>query len=102
MAVLSEEIRYSQCYFDILKSDVKILSPTFLNLKNCVKKQTGSSLNLLILDWEEQPIQDRRFLNILSRYFTRVETRHYISVSFEKYELRGQQLQALKALLKIA
>lgn len=102
IAIFADEIRYSRCYFDLVKSNVDVLSPTFLNLKNVLKKQAGPSMTLMLLDWEEQPIADQRFADLLSKYFTAVDTTRFISISVHTYEATDRQLAQLKKLLKIS
>jgi uncharacterized membrane protein len=102
IAIFADEIRYSRCYFDLLKRKVDVLAPTFLNLKNVLKNQTGPSLTLMLMDWEEQPIGDKRFTDLISGYFTIVGTSRYMSISVLEYHASEMQLEQLKMLLKIS
>ena len=102
IVVFADEIRYSRCYFDLLKCNADVLAPTFLNLKNVIKKQTGTSLTLILMDWEEQPVGDQRFTDLISRYFTVIETTRFISISVQEYRASEPQLEQLKIRLKIS
>jgi hypothetical protein len=102
IAIFAEEIRYTRCYFDLMKSNAGLLRPTFLNLKNTLKNLAGPSLTLMIMDWKEQPIADQRFTKLISGYFTPVETTRFISIAVHKYEVKGQKLEALKVLFNIS
>ncbi|MCK4836499.1 MAG: glycosyltransferase family 39 protein, partial [Candidatus Aminicenantes bacterium] len=99
--VMSDEIRYSGCYFSLLKSNIEVKKPGFLNLKNSLRNCSEQSMLLIILDWDEQKIKDIRFKQIVSEYFTLIEQKEFISIKNLTYRADWETLEKLREVLKL-